>query len=112
MSRFEAVPAGSAIHLEWETASELNNAGFNLYRSESSTGPWAQLNTTLIPPQYPGSVLGGVYEWWDTLVRPGEVYYYRLEDIDIDGARTFHGPVWATADRVVHYLYLPLVMRP
>jgi len=112
LSRFEATPVDNAILLEWETAQELNNAGFNLYRSESFDGPWAQLNTTLIPPQYPGSVLGGVYEWLDTLVRPGNVYYYRLEDIDIYGVRTFHGPVWANADINRHYLYLPLVLRP
>jgi len=112
LASFEAIGQDDAILITWETASELNNVGFNLYRSESFDGPWAQLNTTLIPPQYPGSVLGGVYEWWDTLVRPGEVYYYRLEDIDISGARTFHGPVWATAATNRHRVYLPLVLRP
>lgn len=112
LASFEAIGQDDAILVTWETASELNNVGFNLYRSESFDGPWTQLNTTLIPPQYPGSVLGGVYEWWDTLVRPGEVYYYRLEDIDISGTHTFHGPVWATAATNRHHVYLPLVLRP
>ena len=26
-------------------------------------------------------------------VIPGKLYYYRLEDIDVDGTRTFHGPI-------------------
>jgi hypothetical protein len=38
-------------------------------------------------------ILGGVYEWLDTDVVPDTTYYYKLEDIDLKGVSTFHGPV-------------------
>ncbi|MBN2392270.1 MAG: ExeM/NucH family extracellular endonuclease [Anaerolineae bacterium] len=96
LASFDAIPQDNAILVTWETASELDNVGFNLYRSASSTGPYALLNATLIPPQNPGMVLGGYYEWLDTGVIPGITYYYKLEDIDMRGVSTFHGPVGST----------------
>lgn len=109
--RFEATPQGDAIRVLWETGQELNNLGFNLYRGETPDGPWQLLNAQLIPPQYPGSVMGGVYEWLDTTLRSGAVYYYWLEDVDISGVRTSYGPIWAVAGRPAYRFYLPLITR-
>ena len=40
---------GSArVVVEWSTASELDTAGFNLYRSESPDGPFEKVNQNLI----------------------------------------------------------------
>ena len=96
LASFDAAPQGNAILVTWETAMELDNVGFNLYRSETEEGPYAQLNEMLIPPQFPGEVMGGYYEWLDTDVQPGATYYYKLEDLDVKGVSTFHGPVSAT----------------
>jgi hypothetical protein len=93
LAAFEATPQDEAILVTWETAMELDNVGFNLYRSATEEGPYAQLNETLIPPQFPGEVMGGYYEWLDTDVQPGVIYYYKLEDIDVKGVSAFHGPV-------------------
>jgi hypothetical protein len=95
--RFEAWPEGPALHVEWETATEIDNVGFYLYRSESADGPWTRLNEALIPSQAPGSPVGAVYTWLDETVQPGVSYFYRLEDVDIYGHSTFHGPISATA---------------
>lgn len=95
LMRFEALPENNRIHVQWETATELDNLGFNLYRGESATGPWAKLNTTIIPAQQPGLVTGAVYEWLDEAVPPDTTVFYRLEDVDIHGVSTFHGPVSA-----------------
>ena len=92
---FEAFPESSQVRVEWETATELDNLGFNLYRGESATGPWVKLNTTIIPAQQPGLVTGAVYEWLDEAVPPDTTVFYRLEDVDIHGVSTFHGPVSA-----------------
>ncbi|MBN1919698.1 MAG: hypothetical protein JW892_00515 [Anaerolineae bacterium] len=94
---FLGIPEEGAISITWETATELDNLGFNLYRSEIPFGPWGQLNPELIPAQYPGSILGAVYEWLDTDVIPANAYYYRLEAIDIHGVSTFYGPISVTA---------------
>ncbi len=94
---FDAEPQEGAIRVSWETASELENLGFNLYRSEGPFGPWGRLNPQLIPVRYPGATFGAAYEWLDADVIPANTYYYRLEDIDIHGLSTFHGPLSVTA---------------
>ena len=95
LAGFEALWQGDAVLIAWETASELDNLGFNLHRSDSPAGPWTQLNAELIPAQNPGAVFGARYEWLDADVTPGALAYYRLEDVDIHGASAFHGPVQA-----------------
>lgn len=49
---------------------------------------------TLIPSQAPGSTGGFVYTWDDRVgLTPGTSYFYWVEDVDISGAATRHGPV-------------------
>lgn len=109
LARFEAQPWTGGIHVEWETVTEIDNLGFNLYRSDQGPdGAYAQLNEQLIPSLAPGSPQGAVYAWQDGAVEPGAVCYYRLEDVDIHGMATMHGPVWATAG---YGLYVPIVVK-
>jgi uncharacterized repeat protein (TIGR01451 family) len=96
LAAFNATVEGQAVRVTWETATELDNLGFNLYRSESPAGPWMKLNAELIAAQNPGAVFGASYEWLDSEVRPDTTVYYRLEDVDVSGVSTFHGPVSAT----------------
>jgi hypothetical protein len=93
LGRFEAVPAGNAIHLEWETATELNSLGFHLYRGQSRAGDRQRLNNTLIPAQNAGVPTGSIYSWQDQDVDAGTTYYYWLEDVDARGESRLHGPV-------------------
>lgn len=108
LARFEARPAGSAIRVEWETATEIDTLGFHLYRSPRADGGYERLNEQIIPSQAPGSPGGGIYFWTDDQVVPGQAYYYKLEDVDIHGAATLHGPRSAIA---AHVRYLPLVAK-
>jgi hypothetical protein len=63
----------------------------------------------LIPAQ--GSADTGVsYDYTDTDVVTGVTYYYKLEDVDIHGVSTFHGPVSATPGQI-HRVYLPLIVK-
>jgi hypothetical protein len=94
LRRFEAWPEGTSIHVQWETSQEVDNLGFNLYRSGTRNGPKRQLNRELIPTQVPpGSPFGAVYDWIDAKVKPGHTYFYWLEDVDLHGNTTMHGPV-------------------
>lgn len=94
LARFEAGLDGGAVRLEWETTTELDNLGFNLYRSESMEGERAKINGSLIPSQVPpGSLTGATYEYTDETTSTGKAYYYWLEDVDIYGKATLHGPV-------------------
>ena len=110
LARFEAWPAGGAIHVGWETVTEVDIVGFYLYRSESADGEYARLNEALIPAQAPGGPSGAVYAWEDGGVEPGTTYYYRLEVIDVAGQGQLFGPVAATAGSG-YRAYLPLVGR-
>ena len=49
-----------------------------------------------MPSQAPGSTQGASYSFDDDQVPLGETMFYWLEDIDLSGATTLHGPVSAT----------------
>jgi len=89
---FEATPADQAVDLQWQTASELDNLGFHLYRSTTSEGPWTRLTSSLIPG-LGSSPVGASYSWHDTGLQNGTTYFYMLEDVDTASVSTLHGPV-------------------
>jgi hypothetical protein len=90
-------PAKTSITVEWTTESEVDVAGFNLYRSENPDGPYTQINATLIPGSN-DPVTGGKYHYVDSNVEPGRTYYYKLEDVDLSGTKTTHGPIEVQAE--------------
>ena len=94
LAAFVAQTEGDHVLVTWETVSEANNQGFNLYRSLSLGGPLSLLD--YIPSQGPGSTQGFVYEYRDVDVVAGETYHYWLQSIDLSGAPTMHGPVTVT----------------
>jgi hypothetical protein len=94
LASFDAQAMTDRIQLSWETVSEANNAGFNLYRSASPAAPDALL--AFVPSQAPGSTQGASYSFDDTQVSAGQTWYYWLEDVDLNGATSLHGPVSAT----------------
>jgi len=92
---FDAKPGNNSIKLVWKTESEIKNAEFNLYRSESRHGKYIKINGQLIPAKG-SSAQGASYVFIDNNVQNGKTYYYKLEDIDTSGTSTLHGPVKAT----------------
>jgi hypothetical protein len=73
------------VAVTWETATEVNTAGFNIYRSTSETGEFVQINEAegLIPSE--GSAFSGAtYNFLDQTVNVGVTYYYLLEEIEYD----------------------------
>jgi len=78
------------VVVEWITATEINTVGFNLYRGETPTDHFVQINDDFIPAgQDP--LAGGSYSYTDKDVRPGRVYYYQLEEIESSGVSSRHG---------------------
>jgi len=86
----------AVVIVEWETASELDTAGFNLYRSEDPAGPFVQINETLIPAS-PDPLIGGSYSYEDQSALPNTIYYYQLEDVQSNGSSTRFGPIQVEA---------------
>ncbi len=86
------------VIVRWKTGGELNNLGFNVYREQNGTR--VRMNSTLVA----GSALtmsgylekhaGKSYAWVDPAGTPASTYW--LEDLDLNGERSMHGPVTAS----------------
>ena len=75
-----------AVVLTWTTESEVDNAGFNLRRSEKRASGFTLLNPALIA----GAGTTGerqTYTFTDTSAKPGVEYYYQIEEVAFDGKR-------------------------
>jgi len=93
-----AESGSQGVVLRWKTAGEWNNLGFNVYRDQN--GERVRLNPTLVA----GSALmmrgylekhaGRSYTWIDSAATPASTYW--LEDLDLNGQRTLHGPISAS----------------
>jgi len=90
----------SRVVLAWKTGGESHNLGFNVYRDQN--GNRVRMNSSMIA----GSALlmsgalpkhsGRSYTWIDPSASLAGTNYW-LEDIDVNGTRTMHGPVSAEA---------------
>ncbi len=78
---------GQPIFIRWSTETEVNTAGFNVYRSLSQEGPWEKINPRLIPGS-PDPLRGGSYVFTDTNVIAGVAYWYELEEVELGGLAT------------------------
>ena len=93
LDSFSATASHSRVALRWTTGTEIDNAGFNLYRASSPEGQRVKVNSGLISAAA-GSVSGASYSVADS---PGYgSYFYWLEDVSTGGAATLHGPVNVT----------------
>jgi len=90
-------PVTATVIVEWTTESEFNLAGFNVYRSDDPEGSFLKLNHVLIPASS-DPVARGSYVYTDTAVTAGVTYYYKLEDVELDGSSTMHGPIEVVAE--------------
>lgn len=81
------------VRVEWRTETEMNTAGFNLYRSESPEGPFdLKVNEQLIPSASDG-LTGADYSFVDRRAQAGVTYYYRLEEVEQNGNTNTYGPI-------------------
>ncbi|MBI5376569.1 MAG: thrombospondin type 3 repeat-containing protein [Candidatus Schekmanbacteria bacterium] len=97
LSFFEARQSGKKVVLKWKTASESNNEGFNILRSESAGNEstdreYVKINKNLIKTKNAG-ISGAKYKFKDNNIKSGKKYLYRIEDINMYGVSTFHDPI-------------------
>lgn len=99
LNSFEATQSPKGALLSWNSGGELHNLGFDVYRDVN--GQKVKLNPSLIA----GSALlmrdtvqqhaAKTYQWIDKSPTAGGLYW--LEDVDLNGTRTLHGPISASA---------------
>lgn len=86
LAYFEATGYDDDVLIEWGTAQELDNVGFNLYRTEApSFNDSSKVDLGFIPAQDPGEIWGADYSYTDSDIQTGTTYYYWLWRFDAMG---------------------------
>ena len=93
-TRFAAIPADASAAVQWDTSSEVNTTGFYLLRSTAPDGGFTRISP-LIARRGSG-VSGASYEYVDSALTNGTVYYYRLEIVDNYQQSTFSNVISVT----------------
>ena len=90
LSKFRPVRNQTTGHVDitWITESELNNAGFNILRSEAKNGEYKVINVKGIIAGHGTTSEKHVYTFTDTTAKSNVVYYYQIEDVSLNGNRT------------------------
>lgn len=86
LEKFTAEPKEKSILLQWETLSETNNSGFEIYRRTSTSNRFELVDWV---EGSGNSSEKNNYTWEDFEVSPGASYYYQLKQIDFDGTYSF-----------------------
>ena len=89
---FIAKAVDKKIELNWHTATEVDNYGFNIERSangkEFEKIGWIDGNGTTIEEQR--------YNFVDEDAKPNQIYYYRLQQMDFGGTHSYSEVVTAS----------------
>ena len=85
------------VLLQWRTGFEVRNLGFNIYRDEGGTqvriNPSMLAGSALVTRLNTALTSGRSYSWIDKTPGDKQSAQYRLEDVDLNGQSTWHGPV-------------------
>lgn len=118
LASFSGEVVGSQVTILWATETEINNQGFNLYRSGPPGQPFVRINGDLIPSQAQGGPGGAAYQFGDTPPETGTIEY-RLESLDGQGLTIYLGAVTVELSApnsppqsvFSQRLFLPLIQR-
>ena len=96
LASFTAFRLNDHVTLKWTTESEIGNAGFEIERAIDQNENFTTISSYL---QNPGLIGQGNsskqhrYSFEDVRVAEGHEYWYKLVDVDVNGNRTFYGPI-------------------
>lgn len=99
LSIFTAQAGDRTVVLHWITESELNNAGFEIWRSETPDSNFHTISSYIHNPVLRGKINSSSrseYSFEDQLVANDKTYWYILVDVAANGKKSFHGPLSAT----------------
>lgn len=85
--------------IKWKTASEQDNFGYEIFRSETEDGEFIVVNEDLI--EGAGTTPDeSFYDFKDTSIDPCKRYYYYVESISTDGVREAFTPKFRSKYKV------------
>ena len=89
------------VQLKWRTSHEVDHLGFHVYREQNGqllrVTPSIVAGSALLARGRTELTAGQRYSWWDVLPTGGGPLQYWLEEIDLHGKRTWHGPIAVTS---------------
>jgi hypothetical protein len=89
LTSFTANVAGNSVVLNWTTATEVNNHGFEILRSAQNDNDWQKIGYV---PGFGTTTEPKSYSYTDQSINSGK-YYYRLKQTDFNGSFTYSGVV-------------------
>jgi hypothetical protein len=93
LTSFTATDSSGLVVLRWTVQNEVNNARFDLLRSQSQDGEYVHI------AQIPGrgtATSSYQYRYIDRNVSTGRSYWYQLATVSYEGTRTMYGPISVT----------------
>jgi len=99
LTSFAASAGDGVVNLKWSTASEKDNLGFVVYRGDSKEGEYdfhATYENVDALKGHGTTASANHYKYSDRDVFNGQTYWYKIMDVDRNGAIEMHGPVTAT----------------
>lgn len=97
LSDFRAYTDSGTTIVQWETSSEVETIGFNLYRYNGAVGYYVKVHADLLPSLL-STIQGGIYRLVDPGALAGQSYTYRLEEIEAGGTHNLFGPFTVTVE--------------
>ena len=102
LTNFNALLQNQVVLVNWQTGIAAETLGFNLYRSLLEDGSDKALLANLDVD------FDNFYEYTDNNVTPGEVYYYWLEALYLNGSSELFGPY---AAGYLNRVFLPVSLN-
>ncbi len=96
LASFEVIPGDGEITVNWETALEIDNQGFYVWRRDMLSNATENVSGFIAATAVNNS--GASYSFTDRTAPNGVEYVYYLEDIDLSGKSTTHTGVRAIAN--------------
>ncbi len=86
------------VLVQWRPVYDANNLGFNVFREEGDrrilATPQLVAGSALFASASPGILLAErSYRWWDRLPKNQRHAEYWIEELDLSGRSTWHGPI-------------------
>lgn len=88
---FDARAEFNSVVISWTTGSEIDTAGFHIFRRNETTGRTVRVTKALIEAKG-GPSIGASYRFVDTAV-PSGLYLYYLVEVETTGNVNLYGPI-------------------
>ena len=92
VSGFSARPSRNGVVVQWQTESEVDTAGFNLYRKAVKEAEFEKITPSIIPGRG-NDTEGSIYTYTDVPSHRFRNWEYMLEEIETTGKTKMYGPV-------------------